>query len=706
MTSPAQQRPHDAAPNPRRRRFGGALLVAAAGTWGGTAAGAAEVIRYGGAVDFAPFESLDAQGQPTGFQIELLRELSRQMQVEFQVMLQPWLQTESDFRAGRLDLIALVETAERKTWAQFLRSHATPAFAAYHRKGQPDPQVLTALAGQRVAVLAGPAMRDTLHTSLAGVQANFLLVDEPARALQAVQDGQADMALLPRAYGDRALSEATRPDVVASTLSFPLQAYAFAVPPARADLAARLQTALQALEADGRLEALRLRWLSSHRDRADSQHLQARLGLQREWSLGVAAASAVGLGLLGAAAWRRGRRVVAERAARHEAEAALARAEALLARAFTLNPEPMLIVERGGGIVRDANDALLALLGVSAPQILGLHLAELERHVDAQALEQLVAALDSDGVLAAAPLRLRRADAQLRDCLVSADRLNVGGTPQVFCIVRDITEQLQHDAALREGYDAMQAELEAARREVAGVRDGLVRAEQALRDFTRAVSHDLRTPLHAVQGFIGLLRLRLQAGHVQEALDYSEHIDRAARRMGAMIGALGSLSQVSRQPLRRDSVDMARLARDTAMLLTAAQPQHPVECRVDSLPVAQADPDLAAQVWQNLLGNAWKYSAQVPSPRILVDCWRDERGTWYRVTDNGAGFDMTQAGLLFVPFQRFHSDSQFAGTGIGLSLVKRIIDHHQGEIRLRSAPGVGTVAEFTLDPPLGGPPPG
>jgi signal transduction histidine kinase len=82
-----------------------------------------------------------------------------------------------------------------------------------------------------------------------------------------------------------------------------------------------------------------------------------------------------------------------------------------------------------------------------------------------------------------------------------------------------------------------------------------------------------------------------------------------------------------------------------------------------------------------------------------VDCRHDERGTWYRVTDNGAGFDMARASLLFVPFQRLHGESQFAGTGIGLSLVRRIIDLHQGEIRLRSAPGVGTVAEFTLDPP-------
>lgn len=700
MTRQTQNCPGSSAVRHRsRRHLGIAVAAAVAGAPAIRVAGAADVIRYGGAADFPPFESLDAQGQPAGFQVELLRELAQLMRVEFQVALRPWTQTEAAFRAGRLDLIAMVDTAERRTWTQFLRSHATPAFAVYHRKGRPDPQVIAALAGQRVAVLSSAAMRDTLQTWLAPVAAALVVVDSPAQALRAVQTGQADAALLPRAYGDRALAEAALPDVLASTLSFPLQAYAFAVAPGRDDLAGRLQSALQTLEGNGRLEALRLRWLSSHHDRAERQQLQQGLSRQRDWTVGVGVASTVALALLGTWVWRRGQRVTRERKARREAEAALARAEAMLSRAFTLNPAPMLIVDRNGGIVRDANDALLGLLGVAPSSFVGHALADQARHVDAQVLEHLVAALDSDGVLVAAPLRLTRADGQARECLVSADRLTIDGTPQVFCIVRDITEQLQHDTGLRHGYDVLMAELEAARREVAGARQGKARAESALQDYTRAVSHDLRTPLNAVQGFIGLLRLRLQDGHVQEALDYSEHIERAARRMNAMIGALGSLAQVSRRPLRRDPVDMARLARDAITLLSAAQPQRPLECRVDALPVAHGDPDLVAQVWQNLLDNAWKYSAGVPSPRVLVDCRRDERGTWYRVTDNGAGFDMARASLLFVPFQRFHGESQFAGTGIGLSLVRRIIDLHQGEIRLRSAPGVGTVAEFTLDPP-------
>ena len=144
---------------------------------------------------------------------------------------------------------------------------------------------------------------------------------------------------------------------------------------------------------------------------------------------------------------------------------------------------------------------------------------------------------------------------------------------------------------------------------------------------------------------------------------------------------------------------MQAVVEETWSLIATAHPDRQTEFRVEALPAAQADPELVVQVWQNLLDNASKYSARVARPAVRVDSHRDERGTWFRVTDNGDGFDMTNARTLFQPFQRMHSSAQFEGTGVGLSLVRRIVDHHCGDVRLRSAPGVGTVVEFTLDPP-------
>lgn len=678
-----------------RRRFLATSLVSAGTAF---AQPAAEVVRYVGDAAFAPFESLDAQGQPQGFQMDLLHALEPLMGVRFDIRLNPWSTSEAAFRAGEADLLAMVNTPERQAWARFAHGHATPALAVYLRAGDAEPQDLQDLVAMRVAVPDREPMRSTLDGLLPKRPTDWVALPDPRAVLDAVRAGQADAALLPRAYADPLLAEDGMPGLVASGLVLRLQAYAFATAPDNGALLGRLQTALHALERDGTLERLRTRWLGSHRDKAEQQRLQDGLATQTGWTWGVATASALGLGLLGSVAWRRGRRVLQERERRRAAEAALARAEDLLERSFTRNPSPMLLIERGSAVVRDTNAALPDLLGVPARHLVGKTLGELGGHIEASALQALVESFGKQQQLDAAPVRLMRADGQARDCLVSADPLSIGPVEHVFCLLNDVTEQLVQDEALRQSYDALAAELDRLRHDLEGARDRQQRAERSLQEFTRAVSHDLRAPLIAMQGFVGLLRERLRGGHVHEAEEYNEHIERATRRMSAMVAALTELAKVSRRPLQRQTVDMQQLAKDTWMLLGATEPQRQVDFRLETLPIAHADPDLTAQVWQNLLHNAWKYSARVAQAKVSVDSFRDARGIWYRVTDNGAGFDMAHAAQLFQPFQRMHSASQFEGSGVGLSLVRRIVDHHQGEIRLRSAPGVGTVAEFTLDP--------
>ncbi len=676
------------------------LLGAAAGALAAAlpAASAAQVLRYGGDADFPPFESLDADGRPRGFQIDLLAALGPLIGAEFEIRLRPWDQTEQAFRDGQVDVVAMVDTAERRAWALFSRGHATPALGLYRLHDRPELPSLGALAGLRIAVPDGAPMQETRRTWLANLQATLLPMPGPEQALAALAQGLADVALVPLAYGDRLLASGRWPGVVRSRHPLDLQTYALAVAPGRTALQTQLQQGLDQLEADGRLEQLRLRWLGSHSGQAERDRLARGLDAQRNrtW-MAVAAGGSAAL-LLGAGLWWRGRHLAAERQARRAAEAALAEAGQLLTRSFAQHPDPMLLVEQDSGTVRDANAALLALVGLPAARLIGQPLAALSTLVDDGVLPALVQGFGAQGRLDAVPLRLRRADGALRDTLLSADPLPVGGRLQVFCLLRDITEQLAHDASLRAGYDALAAELQQARADLQSAQAGQAQAEGRLHEFTRAVSHDLKTPLNAVQGFAGLLQKRLEAGHVQEAMQHAQRIEFAARRMAAMIDGLTRLAQVGRVPLQRQPLDMLRLVDETWALLQPALAGRPVVFRVDPLPPAEGDPDLVAQVWQNLLGNAAKYSAERQPARVAVSSHRDARGLWYRVTDNGAGFDMAQAGRLFMPFQRLHEGSRFAGSGVGLSLVRRIVEHHGGEVRLRSAPGVGTVAEFTLDP--------
>ncbi len=661
-------------------------------------AGAQTALRYGGDAAFAPFESLNANGQPEGFQIDLMQALGRELGVEVSVSLQRWPATVEAFKAGRVDVIAMVETTERRSYAKFLKGHAAPAFAVYLPVGRPAPRALQDLQGARIAVLDHEPMRESLSKWLSGISGPYVRTPDALSALQTVQLGLADMALLPRAYADPLIAAGEVTGLVRSLDDLRLQSYSLAVVRDNDAMALRLQTALDRLEANGTLPALRERWLNAEPVSAEQQAMERDLEQQRQWTWLVGLGGALLLALAGIGLRARGRAVARERTRREAAERSLQRSEELLERTFQRNPEPMLVVDHHSGLVQDANPAVAALLGLAEGEVVGQPLRALAHHIGLDTLKRMARAIDLDGLLDALPVSVTRADGQERACLVSADKMRVGEHTIVLCIVRDVTERLAQDPAFRQGYQTLHDELAEATRDAPDSVPPTEPGEDRLREFTRAVAHDLRAPLLAIQGFMGLMRERLKLGHTDEALEYSEQVDKATRRMNAMIEALCNLAQIDQHPLKRRAIDMQALAQETWTLVRSGDAERPVEIAIDPLPAAQGDPDLVAQVWQNLLHNAWKYTARVPQARIRVDSFQEERRTWYRVTDNGAGFDMAHARALFQPFRRMHSASQFEGSGIGLSMVQRIVRHHGGEVRLRSNVGVGTVAEFTLDP--------
>lgn len=654
---------------------------------------AARVLHYGGDAGFAPFESLDPQGRPGGFQVELMQAVAREMGADLEITLQPWDATVEAFRAGRVDVVAMVQTTERRAYARFLPGHAALDFAVYLPVGRSAPRTLQDLDGQRLAVLDREPMRETLSRWMSGIHGPFVRSPDTRAALLAVQRGEADMALLLRAYADPIVARGEVAGVVAAPGSLALQTYALAVAYDNQALFEELQSVLARLEADGTLPALRQRWLSP--ETALRAAMARDLSEQRRWTWAVAAGAAALLLLAAVVLQRRAHAHARERQRRQRAEQSLQRARDMLEHTFQRNPEPMLVIDHPSGVVRDANPALLALLGETEARVVGQPLRALGRHVALDKLKQMARAIDTQGGIDGLPADVLPSSGDLpRPCLISADRMEVGGQHVVLCIVRDVSDRMASDAAFRQGYQRLHDEHPP---EVDTLPPG-DDADERLREFTRAVAHDLRAPLLAIQGFVGLLRERLNLGHTAEALEYSEQVDKATRRMNAMIEALCALAQVDQRALRRDPIDMEALVDDTWRLVCAADPARAVELRRDPLPAARGDPDLVAQIWQNLLHNAWKYTARAGQARVRVDSFEQDGRIWYRVTDNGAGFDMARARDLFQPFRRMHAKGQFDGTGIGLSMVQRIVRHHTGEVRLRSQPDIGTVAEFTLQP--------
>ncbi len=166
--------------------------------------------------------------------------------------------------------------------------------------------------------------------------------------------------------------------------------------------------------------------------------------------------------------------------------------------------------------------------------------------------------------------------------------------------------------------------------------------------------------------------------------------------MAQLIDALLSLSRVTRVEFRREEVDLSRLADAIVKQLRASQPERGIDFVNEGTLVAQGDAPLLRALLENLLGNAWKFTGAQPSARICFGMEMSDGTPAYYVRDNGAGFDMAYAQKLFAPFQRLHAEREFAGTGIGLATVQRIVHRHGGRIWAEGSVGHGATFHFTL----------
>ncbi len=222
-------------------------------------------------------------------------------------------------------------------------------------------------------------------------------------------------------------------------------------------------------------------------------------------------------------------------------------------------------------------------------------------------------------------------------------------------------------------------------------------AYDELESFSYAAAHDLRAPLRAINGYAEMVREDCAAAIDAESRQHLDRIAVAAERMGTLIDDLLELSRITRSPLRRSQVDLTALAREAAAELQAGNPGRRVGWHIAEGMAARADPALLRIVLGNLLGNAWKYTAKTKRPRIELAVAAVSPELTFVVRDNGAGFDAAQAAdKIFKPFQRFHNAEEYAGTGIGLAIVARIVARHGGRIRAESLKGKGAAFFFTL----------
>jgi PAS domain S-box-containing protein len=380
---------------------------------------------------------------------------------------------------------------------------------------------------------------------------------------------------------------------------------------------------------------------------------------------------------------------VLDQTARKEAEASLGATTRLLEAVVTGSPAPIVTLDRDG-VVTSWNPAAEAVFGWSAEEVIGrpppVAPPELEPQIRAMVAEVL-----SGTPVTGREVRPERKDGRLVDVVVAAAPLSDGkGTVTgVAAVFVDVSARVRAEEEVRR----LNAELE---ERVARRTEELLSKSRELEAFAYSISHDLRAPLRAIDGFSRMIEEEQAARLDEEGRRLLGVVRNNARRMGQLIDDLLVFSRAGRQDLRRSRVETGALVRSVLTEILPEAQRERSDVKVGDLPPAQADPALLRQVFVNLLSNAVKFTSTRPRRRLEVSGRREAGRVIYEVTDNGVGFDMRYAGKLFGVFQRLHG-REFEGTGVGLALVERIVARHGGTVVARGEVDQG--ATFTISLP-------
>jgi len=377
---------------------------------------------------------------------------------------------------------------------------------------------------------------------------------------------------------------------------------------------------------------------------------------------------------------------------RHQANAELKSQKTQLTALIEGAPDGILISD-GEGHILQVNAQMEQLFGYERAELIGQAVEMLvpqplrSRHAEYRAdyMRERTARAMAPGIR----LQGVRKDGSTLPLAISLSTVETPqGSPLVISDIRDITEIQATEDALR---DALE--------QTATTNRELVASNHELEAFSYSVSHDLRAPLRALDGFSAIL-LKTHTDRLDATgQDYLGRIRAAAQHMGELIDDILALSRITRVELQLERIDLSAMAREILDELHAAEPERTLETRIEPGLDAYADARLIHIALQNLLANAWKFTGKTQTARIEFGRQETDEGPNFFVRDNGAGFDMAYADKLFGAFQRLHHSSDFPGTGIGLATVQRVIRKHGGQIWAKAAVGQGASFHFTLASP-------
>ena len=362
---------------------------------------------------------------------------------------------------------------------------------------------------------------------------------------------------------------------------------------------------------------------------------------------------------------------------RKRAEEALRLSEEKFAKAFENNPAAIAMT-RLDGLFLEVNDTWMALTGFSRDEVIGHFARDINIWSTSEAAARFVRALKEKGSIQDWEQEFHKKSGEVFIVQLSAQILTVRGEKLILSAFLDITGR-KHAEAERE---KLITNLEAANKE--------------LESFSYTVSHDLRAPLRAIDGFSQMLLRDIGDKLDSESARKFGVISDNSKKMGHLIDDLLRLSRAGRTPVHFERISIKSGVEDVWKELMAGNPGRKMELVIGELPIAFGDRTLLRQVLSNLLSNAVKFTKNKDEAHIEVSGSNSGDYNTYCIKDNGVGFDMRYYDKVFEIFHRLHKESEYEGTGVGLAIVKKIIERHGGKIWAESKPGEGATFYFTL----------
>lgn len=696
-------------------------------------------VLLGAEPDYPPYCLLDENGKPVGFAVDLFRAAAEAVHLNVKVKLGPWVTLKKDLAEGAIEALPIVgRTPEREALYDFTIPYIQLHGAIFVRRDNPDIQSLADLKDKEILVMKGDVADEFVRRER--ISDRIYTTTTFDEAFTKLAAGEGDAVITQRIIGLKIMERLKLQTVVPLKVPLPefRQEFCFAVQKGNEDLLAHLNEGLSIVMANGTYKAIHQKWFGP----AFQEHF-TKADLLRV-ILWIFVPLLVVLSLLWIVLLRKevGKRTrhLNEEIIEHkktwrelqEQQSRLKESEEQIRLLLNSTAEGIYGTDTRGNCTFINQSALKALGYEDRSQVIGRNMHKLIHHTKPDGSYYETAACDIRRAFSSGTGIHNEDDVFWRadgSCFPTEffsypihKNEEIVGLVVTFW---DITERkrsekellalkanleievAQRTAELEEKVQKldksqrallyMVEDLNQVSKEVNEERRKLELSNKELDAFTYSVSHDLRAPLRAINGYSDFLLEDYAYKLDDEGKRFLRVIQNNASKMDRLITDMLNLSRISRAEMRMSKVDMGKVARSIFQELASREEQEQFVLEISTMPEVACDYSLIKQVWQNLIGNALKYSEKSEIKKIEIGSWEEEGKQVFFIRDYGAGFNPKYQDKLFGVFQRLHTEEEFKGTGVGLAIVQRIVSRHGGQVWAKSELQEGATFYFSLN---------